>query len=139
MNILKEMSGGEPIVPGGVRSSTTVTKTMMERENFEKLEHVTVKVWIAHTRRGDVEVELLSPNGIKSVLAAQRASDAAVTGYPGWTFMTVKHWYAILYLETVFKHILNLILGMKIQLVNGPSGCQTKQPKVETAIFWVGA
>lgn len=95
MNILQEMSGGEPIVPGGVRSFTTVTKAMMERENFEKLEHITIKVWISHTKRGDVEVELVSPNGIKSILSAPRASDAAMSGYPGWTFMTVKHWCAI--------------------------------------------
>lgn len=92
MNILKEMSGGEPIVPGGVRSSTRVTKSMMQSENFEKLEHVTVKVWISHTKRGDVEVEIVSPGGIKSMLAAPRRSDVATTGYPGWTFMSVKHW-----------------------------------------------
>lgn len=95
MNILNEMTGGELIVPGGVRSSATVTKAMMDGENFEKLEHITIKVWISHTKRGDVEVELVSPNGIKSVLAAPRRSDSATTGYPGWTFMTVKHWCAI--------------------------------------------
>ena len=92
MNKLKEMSGGDLIVPGGIRSSQILTKTVMERENFEKLEHITVKVWIQHTKRGDVEVELVSPGGIKSILAAARRQDAMDTGYPGWTFMTVKHW-----------------------------------------------
>lgn len=92
MNTALEMSGGELIVPGGVSSSTIVTQAMMDNENFEKLEHITVKVWISHGKRGDVEVEIVSPGGIKSVLAAPRKSDLATTGYPGWTFMSVKHW-----------------------------------------------
>jgi kexin len=87
-----ELIGGEPIVPGGVNSSTVVTQAMLEDWNFEKLEHITIKVWIKHTRRGDVEVELISPVGIKSVLASARRLDGATTGFVGWTFMTLKHW-----------------------------------------------
>jgi len=64
----------------------------LKTHNFETLEHVTVRVWINHTRRGDVEVEVVSPNGIKSVLAAVRSFDSATTGFPGWQFMSVKHW-----------------------------------------------
>jgi len=39
-----------------------------------------------------VEVELLSPKGIKSVLAARRRYDQDDKGFPGWRFMTLKHW-----------------------------------------------
>ncbi|RDX56377.1 hypothetical protein OH76DRAFT_1395493 [Lentinus brumalis] len=85
-------SGGEDIAADGVQSKITVTKELLEQRNFDKLEHITVKVWITHRRRGDVEVELVSPNGVKSVLAARRYGDNADSGYPGWTFMTVKHW-----------------------------------------------
>jgi kexin len=88
----QEMFGGEPIVSGGVTSSSVVTKAMMDSENFEKLEHITVQVWISHAKRGDVEVEIVSPAGIKSVLAAPRTEDSDPSGYPGWTFMSVKHW-----------------------------------------------
>jgi len=70
----------------------TVTEDMLRENNFESLEHINVKVWINHTKRGDVEVEIVSPNGIKSILASMRRSDNAQTGYPGWTFMSVKHW-----------------------------------------------
>ncbi|KAH7910749.1 peptidase S8/S53 domain-containing protein [Hygrophoropsis aurantiaca] len=91
-----EMHGGEQIVKGGVSSTFRVTSEMLEEHNFESggtgLEHVTVRVWISHTKRGDVEVELRSPAGITSVLAAKRDRDAAKTGYPGWRFMSVKHW-----------------------------------------------
>jgi kexin len=85
-------TGGQPIVPSGVESKLVVTKEMVQEGNFEKLEHVNVKVWIDHSRRGDVQVELISPKGIKSVLAKPRPKDEATTGFPGWTFMSVKHW-----------------------------------------------
>ncbi|THU84929.1 hypothetical protein K435DRAFT_732838 [Dendrothele bispora CBS 962.96] len=85
-------SGGQFITEEGITSTITVTQEMLQNHNFEKLEHINVKVWINHARRGDVEVEVVSPNGIKSVLAGQRRNDKADTGFPGWTFMSVKHW-----------------------------------------------
>ena len=87
-----EMSGGQRIGEGGVTSRMTVTRELLAENNFGTLEHITVKVWISHTRRGEVEVELVSPNGVKSVLAGQRKYDQSADGFPGWTFMTVKHW-----------------------------------------------
>jgi kexin len=87
-----DMQGGELIPPGGALSTIKVTQEMLQDNNFESLEHITVKVWISHTRRGDVTVEVVSPNGIKSVLAWVRTYDKSNDGFPGWTFMTVKHW-----------------------------------------------
>lgn len=57
-----------------------------------RLEHITVSVNIEHGKRGDVEVQLVSPNGYTSVLGTQRSNDYFVTGYNAWTFMSVKHW-----------------------------------------------
>ncbi|KAG7092777.1 hypothetical protein E1B28_009100 [Marasmius oreades] len=76
----------------GVKSTITITQEMLDAANFEKLEHIQVKVWISHARRGDVEVEIVSPAGVKSVLGGRRPDDADGSGYPGWTFMSVKHW-----------------------------------------------
>lgn len=87
-----EMSGGLPIVPGGVTSTIMITQEDLELNNFEVLEHITVRVWITHDRRGDVEVEVVSPNGIKSILAGRRRDDANGDGFPAWRFMSVKHW-----------------------------------------------
>ncbi|KAJ7438477.1 peptidase S8/S53 domain-containing protein [Mycena latifolia] len=92
MNPMGEFSGGEVIGVGGVTSVLSMKWDQLQDANFEKLEHIVVRVWIDHTRRGDVEVELTSPSGIKSVLAEKRRSDSATSGFPGWTFMTVKHW-----------------------------------------------
>jgi len=95
MNADFEMSGGEPIGPGGVSSKIVITADTLKEHNFETLEHVTIRVWIEHSRRGDVSVELVSPNEIRSVLAAPRSGDAASTGFQGWRFMTVKHWWVV--------------------------------------------
>ncbi|KAI0822765.1 peptidase S8/S53 domain-containing protein [Trametes gibbosa] len=92
MDAEENAHGGEPIPAEGVESKVTIISEMLQEHNFEKLEHITVKVWITHTRRGDVEVELISPHGVRSILAARRNGDNAKSGYPGWTFMTVKHW-----------------------------------------------
>lgn len=92
MNSMQNYSGGEVIGLGGVSSKISVKWDQLQDANFEKLEHITVRVWIDHTRRGDVEVELMSPGGIRSVLAEKRKGDSATTGFPGWRFMTIKHW-----------------------------------------------
>ena len=84
--------GGRLITEDGVSSEAEVTWQTLENNNFDKLEHVTVNVWIEHSRRGDVEVELISPKGIKSMLAETRKRDGDRRGFMGWRFMTVKHW-----------------------------------------------
>jgi kexin len=87
-----EYFGGEFIAKGGITNTISITKEMLTENNFENLEHINVKVWIDHARRGDVKVEVVSPNKIKSILAGARSGDGSDGGFPGWTFMTVKHW-----------------------------------------------
>lgn len=83
---------GSFITKEGVSSTYEVTQELLDNENFETLEHVTVRVWIEHERRGDVEVILTSPSGKESVLARPRRYDESGTGFRGWKFMTLKHW-----------------------------------------------
>ncbi|KAF8077756.1 peptidase S8/S53 domain-containing protein [Lyophyllum atratum] len=92
MDQAKKFTGGTHIGPGGVTSKLTITKEMLKTNNFEALEHVNVQVWIEHSRRGDVEVEIVSPKGIKSVLGRKRSGDDSNNGFPGWVFMSIKHW-----------------------------------------------
>lgn len=75
-----------------VTSTFEITRKMLDDANFDKLEHVTVRVWISHSRRGDVEVSLRAPSGTTSVLSLPRKYDEATTGYNGWKFMSLKHW-----------------------------------------------
>ncbi|KAL4751759.1 hypothetical protein BDW72DRAFT_172965 [Aspergillus terricola var. indicus] len=76
----------------GVAASWEVTEQMTKDANLEKLEHVTVTMNVNHTRRGDLSVELRSPEGIVSHLSTPRKNDNAEVGYVDWTFMTVAHW-----------------------------------------------
>ncbi|GJJ71015.1 kexin [Entomortierella parvispora] len=76
----------------GLPSVFLVTKEATKNAKIASLEHVTVTVNIQHTFRGEVEVELTSPNRIVSKLAVARPLDASTDGFVNWTFMSVKHW-----------------------------------------------
>ena len=82
--------GGVPISVDDKEDSIEITTAMLLANNLQTLEHIDVRVWIDHPRRGNVMVELVS---IRSVLADTRVEDNAKTGYPGWRFMTIKHRY----------------------------------------------
>ena len=76
----------------GLASSFEITQDILSSANLEKIEHVTVTMNIEHTRRGDLSVELRSPDGLVSHLSTMRRNDAAQKGYVDWTFMSVVHW-----------------------------------------------
>lgn len=69
-----------------------VTSDMLKEANLERVEHVTVTMNVEHTRRGDISVDLISPEGIISHIATDRKDDAEKAGYDNWTFMSVVHW-----------------------------------------------
>ncbi|XP_028258510.1 proprotein convertase subtilisin/kexin type 6 isoform X2 [Parambassis ranga] len=56
------------------------------------LEHVVAKVLIVHPRRGDLEMNLISPSGTRSQLLAKRVYDSSNEGFRNWEFMTVHFW-----------------------------------------------
>jgi kexin len=76
----------------GLASYFEVTKDTITQANLARLEHVTVTMNINHTRRGDLSVELRSPEGIVSHLSTARKYDGEAAGYADWTFMSVAHW-----------------------------------------------
>jgi subtilisin-like proprotein convertase family protein len=76
----------------GLASSFEVTEDMLKDANFERVEHITLTMNVEHQRRGDLSVELRSPNGMVSHLSTARRDDEAPYGYIDWTFMSVAHW-----------------------------------------------
>lgn len=76
----------------GLYTSFEVTADTLKAANLARLEHVTVTMNIAHTRRGDLSVDLVSPNNVVSHLSATRKFDTEEAGYVDWTFMSVVHW-----------------------------------------------
>uniref|UniRef100_A0AAQ5XP38 Proprotein convertase subtilisin/kexin type 6 n=1 Tax=Amphiprion ocellaris TaxID=80972 RepID=A0AAQ5XP38_AMPOC len=63
-----------------------------ETNHVDYLEHVVVKVLIVHPRRGDLEINLISPSGTRSQLLAKRLFDSSNEGFRNWEFMTVHFW-----------------------------------------------
>ncbi|KAL1882202.1 pheromone processing endoprotease [Diaporthe australafricana] len=76
----------------GLAVDFDVTADMLKKANLERVEHVTVTMNIDHTRRGDLSVDLISPNKIVSHLSVPRRLDNEAAGYEDWTFMSVVHW-----------------------------------------------
>lgn len=76
----------------GVAVGFEVTEAMLKDANLERLEHVTVTMNVEHGRRGDISVDLISPNKIVSHLSVTRKLDDSTEGYDDWTFMSVVHW-----------------------------------------------
>lgn len=76
----------------GLASTFEVTEQMLKDANFERVEHITLTMNVKHQRRGDLSVELISPEGMTSHLSTARRDDDDTTGYADWTFMSVAHW-----------------------------------------------
>ncbi|KAF2790950.1 hypothetical protein K505DRAFT_250098 [Melanomma pulvis-pyrius CBS 109.77] len=76
----------------GLASIFDVTQEMLKNANLERVEHITLTMNIEHQRRGDLSVELISPDGMKSHLSTTRKDDDFPEGYKDWTFMSVAHW-----------------------------------------------
>lgn len=55
-----------------------------------RCEHVTLRLSISHTARGNLEISLTSPSGMVSRLAEVRNDTNA--NYTNWTFSSVRHW-----------------------------------------------
>ncbi|KAI9497583.1 peptidase S8/S53 domain-containing protein [Zychaea mexicana] len=75
-----------------LESKVEVTKDMVKAAGLLRLEHITATVNIEHERRGDLVINLLSPNKVESELATMRPADRSADGIVNWKFMTVKHW-----------------------------------------------
>lgn len=84
----------KPIPQGnkGLAASIEVTKDMLKDANLERVEHVTVTMNAEHEFRGDLSVDLVSPEGVISHLSVARSLDDSTLGYRDWTFMSVAHW-----------------------------------------------
>ncbi|KAH8197096.1 hypothetical protein TruAng_008735 [Truncatella angustata] len=88
IHIRKEIPQGNT----GLTSTFEVTADMLKGANLENVEHVTVTMNIEHARRGDLSVDLISPDGVTSHIATSRKLDSSAEGYNDWTFMSVAHW-----------------------------------------------
>lgn len=75
-----------------LKSSLLITEEELTSSNFKRIEHVTVTVDINADIRGQVMIDLISPEGTVSNLAVPRILDKSGEGFQNWTFMSVAHW-----------------------------------------------
>jgi kexin len=76
----------------GISSIAYIDYAMVLKARMHRVESVTASVTINAGRRGQVEVELVSPRGVKSVLASRRQYDSHTSGFQNWTFMSSIYW-----------------------------------------------
>ncbi|XP_026138763.1 proprotein convertase subtilisin/kexin type 7 isoform X2 [Carassius auratus] len=69
-----------------------VSVSDLRQSGMQTLEHVSVTVTITHPRRGSVEIWLVCPSGMSSLIGARRPLDVDTTGFTDWTFSTVRCW-----------------------------------------------
>ncbi|KAM4589490.1 proprotein convertase subtilisin/kexin type 7 [Fundulus diaphanus] len=69
-----------------------VSAADLDLSGMRTLEHVAVTVTITHPCRGNVEIVLLCPSGMRSLIGAPRSIDRDPSGYQDWTFSTVRCW-----------------------------------------------
>ncbi|XP_015283529.1 PREDICTED: proprotein convertase subtilisin/kexin type 7 [Gekko japonicus] len=89
--LLKE-SKAIPLEPQRLGVTWNVTEADLELSGMRTLEHVAVTVSITHPRRGNLEIRLLCPSGMESLIGTARSMDSDPTGFVDWTFSTVRCW-----------------------------------------------
>ncbi|XP_043114763.1 proprotein convertase subtilisin/kexin type 7 isoform X1 [Puntigrus tetrazona] len=81
-----------PAFPKTLTHTWNVSRSDLRQSGMQTLEHVSVTVTMAHPRRGNVEIRLVCPSGMSSLIGARRSLDVDVTGFTDWTFSTVRCW-----------------------------------------------
>ena len=90
------------------------------------LEHVQVKISLMYSRRGDLQLHLLSPSGTPSTLLPRRKDDYQPGKLDAWHFLSVFYWGErpngtwTLYLENVGSElnagsVLNALLMQRFE------------------------
>ncbi|XP_059370958.1 proprotein convertase subtilisin/kexin type 7 [Carassius carassius] len=81
-----------PESPQNLTHTWNVSASDLRQSGMQTLEHVSVTVMITHPRRGSVEIWLVCPSGMSSLIGARRPLDVDTTGFTDWTFSTVRCW-----------------------------------------------
>lgn len=109
----------------GLAISFEVTAEMLKEANLERVEHVTVTMNVEHGRRGDVSVDLISPEKVISHIATARRPDDSPEGYNDWTFMSVVHWYVSTVVLIFDANANAALVGASLESASGPSSSET--------------
>jgi subtilisin-like proprotein convertase family protein len=88
ISVVSEQSGLALSIPDN--KAAGLTRSFDLSGSHVRVEHVTLRVNIAHSSRGNLAITLTSPSGAESRLA-EKHSDSG-DNYADWKFMSVHHW-----------------------------------------------
>ncbi|XP_058985494.1 furin-like protease 1 isoform X3 [Musca domestica] len=74
------------------KSHITLQLSVKNCLNINFLEHVQAKITLTSQRRGDIQINLISPAGTKVTLLTPRVHDTSHSGFNQWPFMSVHTW-----------------------------------------------
>lgn len=82
-----------------ILSSNTIHKSILHVDGCQDtsssikfLEHVQAQISLHYSRRGDLRINLTSPNGTQSTLLPPRPNDWQAAGFNKWPFLSVHFW-----------------------------------------------
>jgi subtilisin family serine protease len=73
-------------IPGG----TPITRSFTVSSDELRVEHVTLRLTVENTKKGDLTITLTSPDGTESVFCEPHSDQD--NSFTNWTFMTVRNW-----------------------------------------------
>ncbi|MHA3773558.1 S8 family serine peptidase [Verrucomicrobiota bacterium sgz303538] len=87
-------------VPAAIpdNNATGITRQFTFSDSNLRVEHVELRVDIAHAKRSDLEITLTSPSGTTSMMVPKRPRPSLTftgdddTDYADWTFSSTHHW-----------------------------------------------
>lgn len=86
--MLSDLSTGNPI-----QIDVKSTGCVGEKDNHIRyLEHVQLFMTIEYSRRGDLHINMTSPQGTNTMLLSERKGDHSKDGFVNWPFMSVHTW-----------------------------------------------
>ncbi|RXN13270.1 pro convertase subtilisin kexin type 7-like protein [Labeo rohita] len=86
-----------PAYPKTLTHTWNVTQSELRQSGMQTLEHVSVTVTIVHPRRGNVEIWLICPSGMSSLIGARRPLDVCYTEESSLSSGILKQWKITLY------------------------------------------
>jgi subtilisin-like proprotein convertase family protein len=87
-SVISEQSGLAFSIPDN--NAVGLTRSFDLSGSHLRVEHVTLRINLAHSNRGNLAITLTSPSGAESRLA-EKHSDSG-DNYADWKFMSVHHW-----------------------------------------------
>lgn len=88
----KQASRGMVVVDGRIEVPLESNGCLDTPSEVRFIEHVQATISLSASRRGDIEIFLVSPGGTRSTLLGRRPRDMSPEGFNNWAFMTTHCW-----------------------------------------------